>query len=91
MNEKGWNFLLEQQGSPLLDVGNVLHFFNVDVLSTAQRRKLIGFLREMEVCRYNRVILSCVCRPGERSSRREERNFWSSWGAFPSICPLCVR
>lgn len=66
MNEKGWSFLLEQQGSPLLDVGNVLHFFNVDVLSTAQRRKLIEFLREMEVCRYNRVILSCVCRPGEK-------------------------
>lgn len=66
LNGKGWNFLLEQQSSPLLDVGNVLHFFNVDMLSPAQRRKLIEFLREMEVCRYNRVIFSCVCRPGEK-------------------------
>ncbi len=65
LNEKSWVFLLEHHNSPLADEGNTLYFSSVDVLTAERRSQLLAALSEMEVCRRNRVIFSCVCQPGE--------------------------
>lgn len=65
LNEKSWAFLLEHHSSPLADKGNTLYFSNVDVLTAERRHQLLAVLSEMEVCRRNRVIFSCVCQPRE--------------------------
>ncbi len=65
LNEKSWAFLLEHHNSPLADEGNTLYFSSVDVLTAERRGQLLAALSEMEVCRRNRVIFSCVCQSGE--------------------------
>lgn len=65
LNDKSWTFLLEHHNSPLADEGNTLYFASVDVLSPERRQQLLAALAEMDVCRRNRVIFSCVCQPGE--------------------------
>ena len=65
LNDKSWAFLLEHHNSPLADQDSTLYFSSIDVLSPERQRQLLAVLLEMDVCRRNRVILSCVCQPGE--------------------------
>lgn len=68
LNDKSWDFLLENSSSPISDQGTTIYFENIDVLSAKQQRRLLAVLSEMEVCQRNRVIFSCICRPGEYTS-----------------------
>ena len=68
LNDKSWAFLLEHHNSPLADQGNTLYFASIDALSQERRQQLLAVLSEMDVCRRNRVIFSCVCQPGEYTS-----------------------
>ena len=68
LNDKSWVFLLEHHNSPLADQGNTLYFASIDALSEERRQQLLAVLSEMDVCRRNRVIFSCVCQPGEYTS-----------------------
>lgn len=68
LNDKSWAFLLEHHNSPLPDQGNTLYFASIDALSEERRQQLLAVLSEMDVCRRNRVIFSCVCQPGEYTS-----------------------
>lgn len=68
LNDKSWDFLLEHHNSPLADQGNTLYFASIDALSEERRQQLLAVLSEMDVCRRNRVIFSCVCQPGEYTS-----------------------
>ena len=68
LNEKSWSFFLEHHNSPLADEGNTIYFASIDSLSQERRSQLLAALSEMEVCRRNRVIFSCVCQPGEYMS-----------------------
>ena len=65
LNDRSWAFLLEHHNSPLADQDSTLYFSSIDVLSEERQRQLLAVLLEMDVCRRNRVILSCVCQPGE--------------------------
>lgn len=65
LNDKSWAFLLEHHNSPLTDKDNTLYFASIDVLSEERMRQLLAALMEMDVCRQNRVLFSCVCQPGE--------------------------
>jgi len=69
LNEKSWAFLLEHVDSPLSDSRNTIYFSNIDMLSREQLHRLLAALEDMDVCRRNRVIISCVCQPGENMSR----------------------
>ena len=68
LNDKSWAFLLEHHNSPLADQDNTLYFASIDALSEERRQQLLAVLSEMDVCRRNRVIFSCVCQPGEYTS-----------------------
>lgn len=65
LNSKSWSFLIEHHNSPLADEGNTIYFSNIDTLPPERRRQLLAVLTEMDVCRRNRVIFSCVCQPNE--------------------------
>ena len=65
LNDKSWAFPLEHPNSPLADEACTLYFANIDVLSPERSRQLLAVLSEMDVCRRNRVIFSCVSQPGE--------------------------
>lgn len=65
LNNKSWDFLLESHDSPLSGQDNTIYFASIDALSRERQQQLLATLSEMEVCRQNRVIFSCVCRPGE--------------------------
>ncbi len=65
LNDKSWAFLLEHHNSPLTDKENTLYFASIDVLSEERMRQLLAALMEMDVCRQNRVLFSCVCQPDE--------------------------
>lgn len=64
LNDKSWTYLLEHHNSPLSDEGNTLYFASIDVLSPERRTQLLAVLSEMDVCRRNRVVFSCVSQPG---------------------------
>lgn len=68
LNDKSWSFLLEHHNSPLPDEGNTPYFKNIDALPPDRQRQLLAALTEMDVCRRNWVIFSCVCQPGEYTS-----------------------
>lgn len=68
LNDKSWAFLLEHHNSPLADQGSTLYFASIDALSQERQQQLLAILSEMDVCRRNRVIFSCVCKPGEYMS-----------------------
>lgn len=68
LNDKGWEFLLESHNSPLSESGNTLYFSRIGALSQARRLQLMDTLAEADVCRRNRVLFSCTCRPGEQMS-----------------------
>jgi len=65
LNDKSWDFLLEHHNSPLADQDNTLYFASIDTLPSERQQQLLAALSEMEVCRRNRVIFSCVCQYGE--------------------------
>lgn len=68
LNDRSWTFLLEHHNSPLSDQGSTLYFASVDALPQERRQQLLAALSEMDVCRRNRVIFSCVCQSGEYRS-----------------------
>lgn len=68
LNERSWTFLLEHPNSPLSDEDNTIYFASIDVLTPERQRELLAVLTEMDVCRRNRVVFSCVCQPGESMS-----------------------
>lgn len=69
LNDRSWSFLMEHHNSPFADEGSTLYFANVDVLSPERQYQLIAVLTEMDVCRRNRVMISCVCQSGEYISK----------------------
>ncbi len=68
LTDKSWEYLLEHHSSPLAGSDYVMFFYNIDVLSEERRRRFIATIKEMDVCRRNRVFFSCVCKPDESMS-----------------------
>ncbi len=65
MNDKGWSYLLNHFNSPLNDLGNTIHFQNVDALSETWQRELMSAILESSLAKRNRLIFSCVCPEGK--------------------------
>lgn len=60
LNQKAWDYLMDHHNSPLAQSDCSIFIKNVDVLTAIQRKQLLANLLEMNVCRRNRVIFSCV-------------------------------
>lgn len=68
LTDRSWEYLLEHHSSPLAGSDYVMFFYNIDILSEERKRRFIATIKEMDVCRRNRVFFSCVCHPNESMS-----------------------
>lgn len=60
LSDKIWDYLLNHHNSPLCDTGNTIFIKNINALSELQQRQLLIAITDMEICKRNRVIFSCV-------------------------------
>ena len=58
LTEKGWDFLMDSEDSPLLDFGQTIFFRNVNRLESARARVLLTYLRSADPARNNRLMFS---------------------------------
>lgn len=65
MTDKSWNFLTNHYNSPFNDNNNTLYLCNIDALSEQQRTQLLSILVDMNVCKRNRTIFSCISGTGK--------------------------
>lgn len=66
MNDKSWSFLTNHYNSPFSDNNNTIYLKNLHALDEERARKLLSIIVDMNLCRRNRLIFSCVCgRDGE--------------------------
>lgn len=73
LDEKSWDFILNHHDSPLSDAGNTIFFESVDMLPEKWQIQLLSALRDMDACRRNRIIFSCVCTQDEHMSQAGAR------------------
>ena len=58
LTEKGWDFLMDSDDSPLLDSGLTVFFRNVNQLDRDRSRVLLAYLRSAGSARTNRLLFS---------------------------------
>ncbi len=59
LQEKGWNYLLESNHSPLFENGLTLYFRHIADLTEAQFQRLTLFMYDMQLERRSRLIFDC--------------------------------
>lgn len=69
LDEKGWTFLTDHHNSPLAKSECTIFLQDVDLLPPQKQQALMVCLLTMEVSKRNRLILSCICPPGEYISQ----------------------
>lgn len=63
MNDKSWTFLTNHYNSPFNDNNNTIYLKNIDVLPNDRLKQLLSIIIDMNLCRRNRLLFSCVCGP----------------------------
>ena len=58
LTEKGWDFLIDSERSPLLDSGQTIFFRNVNRLDSERARVLMSYLRSAASAGANRLMFS---------------------------------
>jgi predicted DNA-binding protein (UPF0251 family) len=64
LDEKGWDFLLKSNNSPLTDSGLSIYFHRMHTATPAQQHLLIVFLKNSRVLQSNRLYFSYSAEPG---------------------------
>lgn len=59
INQKYWNYLINNYNSPLCDNENTIFISNIRGLSPLQRKQLLSLALDTNLCKRNRLILSC--------------------------------
>jgi len=72
LDTKSISNLLDNDTSPLTLRKYTIYFSNIDVLNKANSQELLSTLIDMDVCKRNRVIFSCVCAPDNKLSKQGE-------------------
>lgn len=60
LTDKIWDYLLNHHNSPLYGAGNTIFIKSVNALSEQQQKQLLIAITDMEICKRNRVIFSCI-------------------------------
>lgn len=68
LDEKAWNYLIDHHNSPLVQNNCTIFVKNVDILPRERRKQLLASMLDMNICKRNRLIFSCVCQMGETST-----------------------
>lgn len=59
INQKHWNYLINNYNSPLCDNDNTIYISNIHVLTPLQRKQLLSLTIDTNLCKRNNVIFSC--------------------------------
>lgn len=62
LNDKSWSYLIDHHNSPFAQNDCTIFLKNVDVLSGQRLRQLLTAMLDMDICKRNRMIFSCVCK-----------------------------
>lgn len=81
VNEKGWDFLLWHNNSPLNATGNTIYFQNFEQLEEKTAGELLSVIHETGLARRVRLIFSYVCPDSEPEPERM-RKFQSKLGCL---------
>lgn len=81
VNEKGWDFLLWHNNSPLNATGNTIYFQNFEAMSEELAMELLAVIHETGLARRVRLIFSYICQDGEPMPERM-RKFQSRLGCL---------
>lgn len=65
LNDKTWNFLTNHYNSPFNDNNNTICINNIGALSPDRQKQLLSMMIDMNLCKRNRVIFSCVSLPDQ--------------------------
>lgn len=81
VNEKGWDFLLWHNNSPLNATGNTIYFQNFEMLEEETAKELLSVIHETGLARRVRLIFSYVC-PDDEPEPERMRKFQSKLGCL---------
>ena len=65
ITDKSWTFLTEHTNSPLSDTETTIYLREIQFLSDRQFRELFAIIRDLDLCRRNRIIFSCTIKKDE--------------------------
>ena len=65
LDERGWNFLLKSENSPLMGSGFTIYFSRMNKAPAEQRHQLRIFLKASRIATSNRLLFSYTAEPGE--------------------------
>lgn len=65
INDRNWTFITNHYNSPLNDNNNTLFLEDITALSESRRKQLLSIIVDMNLCKRNRVIFSCICPKGK--------------------------
>lgn len=65
INDRGWNFITNHYNSPFNDNNNTIFLKDITALPENRRKQLLSIIVDMNLCKRNRMIFSCICQPGE--------------------------
>lgn len=79
INTRQWNYLIDNESSPLYDIQTTLFFQNVGALKEAQFHKLLDFLPTL--IKANRVLISIT----EDNTKEYEKNIEALKNSLPAL------
>lgn len=65
INDRNWTFITNHYNSPLNDNNNTLFLEDITALPESRRKQLLSIIVDMNLCKRNRVIFSCICPKGK--------------------------
>lgn len=65
INDRSWNFITNHYNSPFNDNNNTIYLKDITALPESRRRQLLSIIVDMNLCKRNRIIFSCVSGPGQ--------------------------
>lgn len=60
LNDKVWDYLTSHHNSPLCGAGSTIFIKNMNLLSEERQRQLWATIEDSDVCKRNRLIISCI-------------------------------
>lgn len=65
INDRSWNFITSHYNSPFNDNSNTIYLKDITALPEDRRQQLLSIAVDTNLCRRNRIIFSCISRPGQ--------------------------
>lgn len=74
INDRSWNFITNHYNSPFNDNNNTIYVKDITALPESRRQQLLSIMVDMNLCKRNRMIFSCIC-PARQGVPKEAMEF----------------